>query len=89
MERRVGRVLLAVVIAAAGCLIAGLAAWLLAPPHGLALMNAGLVVLMATPVLRVTLAIIESAWERDWFFAAAAAVVLAILLASILYSRSA
>ncbi len=89
MERWIGRVLLAAVIGAAACLIAGLAFWIMAPPHGLTLMNAGLIVLMATPALRVALAIVENARARDWTFTAAAAVVLAILIAAILYSRSA
>jgi uncharacterized membrane protein len=89
MERRVGQVLLAAVIIAAASLIAGLTMWMLAAPRGLTLMEAGLIVLMATPVLRVVLSVVESASARDWTFAAASAVVLAILIASIVYSRSA
>jgi uncharacterized membrane protein len=89
MERRIGQVLLAAVLIAAGCLLAGLALWMGAAPAGPALMNAGLIVLMATPVLRVTLSIFENVHERDWTFAAVAAAVLAILIASIAYSRSA
>jgi uncharacterized membrane protein len=89
MERRIGQVLLAAVLIAAGCLLAGLALWMVAAPAGPALMNAGLIVLMATPVLRVTLSIFENAHEGDWTFAAVAAAVLAILIASIAYSRSA
>jgi uncharacterized membrane protein len=86
---RAGQVLLGGVLIAAVCLLAGLITWMVAAPRGRALMDTGLIVLMATPVLRVVLSIAEYARERDWLFAAAAAAVLAILLASAIYSRSA
>ena len=71
---RAGQVLLGGVLIAATCLLAGLVTWMIAAPNGRALMDAGLVVLMATPVLRVMLSVAEYARERDWVFAAAAAV---------------
>jgi uncharacterized membrane protein len=86
MERRIGQLLLTGVLAAAACLLAGLAAWMLGA-GGAGLMNAGLIVLMATPVLRVALSIAEYARVRDWLFVATACCVLAILVASIVYSR--
>jgi uncharacterized membrane protein len=88
-DRVAGQVLLGGVFIAAACLLAGLVMWMTAAPHGRALMDGGLIVLMATPVLRVALSIAEYSRERDWLFVAAAAAVLAILLASVVYSRSA
>jgi uncharacterized membrane protein len=85
---RAGQVLLGGVLISAASLMAGLVTWMIAAPNGRALMDAGLVVLMATPVLRVVLSFAEYARERDWVFAAAAAAVLAILMASVIYSRS-
>lgn len=85
---RAGQVLLGGVLIAAACLLAGLVVWMIAAPHGRALMDAGLIVLLATPVLRVVLSFAEYVRERDWLFAAAAAAVLAILMASVIYSRS-
>lgn len=87
-ERGSGRLLLAGVLAATACLLAGLSMWTIAAPSARWLMDAGLIILMATPVLRVVLAIVEYARARDWAFAAAAVAVLAILIGSVIYSRS-
>jgi hypothetical protein len=88
MERRLAQFLLAGVVVAAAALGAGLALWLAGASAATALMSGGLVVLMATPVLRVAFAVVEMVRARDWAFAAAAVAVLAILAASILYSGS-
>jgi uncharacterized membrane protein len=88
MERRAGQLLLVGVLTSGACLLGGLVLWLVAAPTGAGLMNAGLLVLMATPFLRVVLAVVEYARARDWTFAAAAAAVVAILIASVIYSRS-
>ena len=88
-DRLAGRMLLGGVLLAAACLLTGLVMWMIAPPAGRALMDGGLIVLMATPVLRVVLSIVEYWRARDWPFVAAAAAVLAILLATVIYSRSA
>jgi len=88
MERRVGHLLLACVLTAAACLLGGLVLWMIAAPNGRGLLNAGLLILMATPVLRVIFAVAEYARARDWAFAAAAVTVLAILIGSVIYSRS-
>ena len=88
MERRAGQLMLAGVLAAACCLLAGLVVWMTAAPNGRGLMNAGLLILMATPVLRVALAVADYARARDWAFAAAALTVLGILIGSVIYSRS-
>lgn len=89
MERRIGRLLLLVVLAAFVCLAAGIASWLAGAAAAPWLLNAGIVVLMATPFLRVLFSALEFASARDWVFAGAATAVLAILLVSAFYSRSA
>jgi uncharacterized membrane protein len=87
-ERGAGHLLLAGVLVAAVCLLAGLLMWMTAAPSGRGLMDAGLIILMATPVLRVLLAAVDYARARDWVFAAVAVAVLAILIGSAIYSRS-
>jgi uncharacterized protein DUF1634 len=88
---RLSRWLLSIgVLASSAALAIGLIAWMAGYDSiGLTLMNAGLVVLMATPVVRVLTSAIEYARARDWPFTIATAVLVAILAASLLYaSRS-
>jgi uncharacterized membrane protein len=47
------------------------------------LLNLGLVTLMATPILRVAVSVVEYVRERDWWFALATVTVLATLFLSI------
>lgn len=47
-------------------------------------LNAGLVVLMATPVARVIVSVVEYAGERDWTFVALTSTVLLVLAGSLL-----
>jgi uncharacterized membrane protein len=47
-----------------------------------ALLNAGVVVLLVTPVVRVLISIVEYGRERDWPFVALTVIVLIELLAS-------
>jgi len=47
------------------------------------LLTGGLVVLMATPVGRVVISVVEYALERDWFFVAMTTIVLLELLGSV------
>ena len=47
------------------------------------LLTAGLVILMATPVGRVVISVVEYALERDWFFVVMTSIVLLELLASV------
>ena len=78
LEHRLGRLLVTGVIASAVLLAAGLALWLANPEAPVArwLLNGGLVVLMATPILRVFLSVVEYVRVRDWFFVAITVVVL-------------
>jgi len=84
MERVVGTVLRAGVIASSTCLAAGLLLSLATgggPVAGL-LLNTGIVVLLATPVARVIVSTVEYIVERDWPFAVLTTVVLLELVAS-------
>jgi uncharacterized membrane protein len=88
LERSLGRILTAGVLASTGLLAAGLLLQLFGVQTGaaLALTNAGLIVLMATPVARVVASVIEYALERDWLFVTLTTAVLAILLGSLVVS---
>ena len=90
MERRIGHLLLTGVLASAACLLVGLALWMTGVDWpGTVLLNVGLVILMATPVLRVALSIAEYARVRDWMFVATACAVLVILVVSVVYASRA
>jgi uncharacterized membrane protein len=82
LERQLGRLLVGGVIVSAVLLSGGLVLWLVAPQGalGLALLNAGLIALMATPILRVVVSFAEYVRMRDWFFAAMTIAVLAELM---------
>jgi uncharacterized membrane protein len=81
LEILIGRLLLTGVSVATLCLGLGLAAAAVAPAASWWLLNAGLIILIATPAARVVLSIVEYASERDWTFAALSAVVLLELIA--------
>jgi uncharacterized membrane protein len=66
-------------------LAAGLVLELAGAPRGVAaaLASAGLVILMATPIVRVAASVGEYVLARDWLFAGLTAAVLLTLLASV------
>jgi len=85
LETTIGRVLRVGVTISSLCLALGLA---LALFHGAAaasnlLLTSGLVILMATPVGRVVISVVEYFLERDWFFVAMTSIVLLELLGSV------
>lgn len=85
LEHKLGRLLVAGVFASAALLIAGLLFWL-RDPAGAApawLLNAGLVTLMATPILRVVVSVSEYVRLRQWFFVAVTIAVLAELTVTV------
>jgi len=88
LERTIGRVLLTGAVASAVLLAAGLAWKFAAPasPVSDLLLSAGLIVLMATPVARVVVSVVEFAMARDWLFTAITSAVLVVLLGSLLYA---
>jgi uncharacterized membrane protein len=81
LEVHVGRLFVAGVSVSSALLAAGLALFLLAPdaPAASKLLNAGLLVLMATPMLRVLLSVVEYVRMGDWFFASTTLAVIAEL----------
>ena len=85
MEHAIGRALRYGVNISTGCLLVGLllTAAGLATGFAALLLHAGLVVLIATPVARVVISIVEYLRERDWFFAVLTTVVLLELGASL------
>lgn len=83
-EAVLGRTLGVGVTLATALLGVGLAWTLLAPGPGAArVLDAGLVVMMATPMARVLLSCAEYVRQRDWFFAISAGAVLAVLALTI------
>jgi uncharacterized membrane protein len=84
LERVVGIVLRAGVIASSLCLAVGLLLSLATEGGAVAalLLNVGILVLLATPVARVVVSTVEYVNERDWRFAALTGIVLLELIAS-------
>lgn len=85
LEARLGRLLNAGVLASAVLLSAGLFLWEATGRGraGGAILTAGLVILMATPILRVLVSLIEYWRMRDWWFVATTLTVLVVLLTTI------
>ena len=85
LERLIGRVLQAGIITSTVCFIVGLVLSISgATAAASILLNAGVVVLLATPVTRVLVSIVEYVNQRDWMFVTLTAVVLAELVASVI-----
>jgi uncharacterized membrane protein len=90
LEAHLGRLLVTGVIVSAALLAIGLGLWLANPQSGIAfwLLNAGLVVLMATPMMRVVVSFAEYVNMRQWFFAGVTIVVLVELSITVLVALS-
>ena len=82
LERTIGVVLRAGVIASSLALAIGLVLQFVNAPGAEPLLHAGILTLLATPVARVVVSIVGYVRERDWAFATLTAVVLLELLAS-------
>jgi uncharacterized membrane protein len=84
LERAIGITLRAGVTLSSICLGAGLLVGLATggAPLERALLNIGIIALLATPVTRVVISIAEYVSERDWTFVTLTVIVLAELLAS-------
>lgn len=85
LERVIGVVLRAGVTMSSACLAAGLLLSVVGGGRSAAgmLLNAGVIILLATPFARVVVSIAEYAAERDWAFVALTAIVLVELMASV------
>jgi uncharacterized membrane protein len=86
LERVIGRLLRIGVSASSVCLTAGLLMTFAGSNSAVAraLLAAGIVVLLATPVVRVGISSVGYARRRDWLFVALTLVVFAELIATIL-----
>lgn len=86
LDQSVGRVLSVGVTTSSACLAIGWGLSMFAGTAGIAqlLLNAGLVILLATPVGRVVVSVAEYAHERDWVFVLLTTIVLLELLGSLL-----
>jgi uncharacterized membrane protein len=83
LERVIGLVLRGGVVVSSVCLMAGLVLSLAGvEPVATVLLNAGIIVLLATPVSRVVVSTVEYVVERDWPFATLTFIVLLELVAS-------
>ena len=83
LERVIGRVLRGGVVLSSVCLMAGLVLSLAGVESAATdLLNAGIIVLLATPVSRVVVSTVEYVVERDWPFATLTFIVLLELVAS-------
>lgn len=85
LEVILGRVLLGGVLSSSACLAVGLIMWMAGgyPVAANRVLAAGLIVLMATPILRVVVSLVEYLRMRDWFFAATTIVVLVVLMVAV------
>ena len=74
--------------AATLCLTVALSALLISPRFAAvdALLRVGLVVLMATPMMRVVLSITEAIRQKDWFWLWTTIAVMLILVGTMSYS---
>lgn len=82
LEDLLGRVLVSGVAASATLLAIGLIVDF-AGFNAHALLQFGLILLMATPILRVAVSLVEYIRMRDWFFSATTGAVLIVLLTSV------
>lgn len=85
LEQKLGQLLVSGVIASAALLALGLFFWLLNPAGSRTdwLLDAGLIVLMATPMMRVVVSVAEYVRLRQWFFVAVTLVVLTELTVTV------
>jgi uncharacterized membrane protein len=85
LEEAVGRMLRVGVTTSSVCLAAGLALSMVPQAAGPArvLLNAGLIILMATPVGRVGISVVQYILERDWLFVVLTTIVLLELAAGV------
>ena len=83
LERIIGFVLrTGVLVSTVGLGVGLVLSFLGTGPIALIVLDIGVIVLLATPVVRVVVSIVEYANERDWAFVGLTAIVLVVLAAS-------
>jgi uncharacterized membrane protein len=85
LEMTLGRLLQAGVTLSALCLAAGLVALMAAGPSRFSgfVLTLGLIVLMATPILRVVVSLVAYIRMRDWFFVTTSVMVFVLLAVTV------
>ena len=86
LEERLGRLLKLGAEASAVCLLIGLTLWIAGGPERDTniLLSAGLLILMATPIVRVIVSLVAYTRMRDWFFVTTTVIVFGVLIATLL-----
>jgi uncharacterized membrane protein len=86
LERWLGRILGVGALTSTALLAAGLVLQLLGALPGVAtdMTHAGLIILIATPVVRVVASVVDFTLARDWLFMTLTSLVLVILLGSLM-----
>ena len=84
LERIIGTVLRVGVTTSSVCLACGVALFFVsAGPAAAVLLQAGIIILLATPVARVAVSVAQYVIERDWTFTTLTLIVLVELMASV------
>jgi len=84
LERLIGTVLRVGISTSSLCLACGVALFFMSGgPIASMLLQAGIIILLATPVARVVVSVAQYVSERDWTFTTLTAIVLVELLASV------
>lgn len=85
LEMTLGRLLQAGVTVSALCLAAGLVALMAVGPSRFSgsVLTLGLIVLMATPILRVVVSLVAYIRMRDWFFVTTTVMVFVLLAVTV------
>ncbi len=87
LERHLGRIFTVGLTLTAAALVVGLMLYLFAPETPWRMfLNGGLLILMATPMLRVVVSVVEYVQMRDWFFVILTVAVLAELSVTVIYA---
>jgi uncharacterized membrane protein len=88
LDQRLARVFAIGSVLTAACLVSGLVLYFVAPGAAATprLLTLGLMVLMATPLLRVIVSLAEYVRLRDWFFVFTTVAVLAELTVTMIYA---
>ena len=84
LEHVIGTVLRVGVRTSTACLACGVAVYFLSPgPFANVLLQAGILILLATPLARVVVSVVQYVGDRDWTFTTLTLIVLVELLASV------
>ena len=85
LEHNLGRLLQGGVLTSAACLAFGLIVWMAAGPTRLSsgALTLGLIVLMATPIMRVIVSLVAYIRMRDWFFVMTTIAVFVLLTVTV------